>query len=468
MRLKNISLITSFLLLGTFFVLSFALMKVTDMLEIEANELAQASESIQVAQSLKNRLLTHNRNSFLYHQHKDQVRFENRAIQRQEINDLLKKAYELINREEERSIISVVQEEINEYLLRRDSHENEPITPLERYNLVSQDVDNAIIAIDKLIDINRSQMNELITQVHAQNQKADQLSITLLGIGILLVIGIVFGTFMLVTRPLAEISNTISNYKAGKAQERLLSRGLYEVKVIASNFNSMADWLEEKRQDQLRFIASIAHDLRNPLNSMSMASEVLLSQSQNENIELSQIIFTQVQSLDRLVGDLLDTTRIEAGQLSLSFKKNNLTQIIQDSVKLFQTSSRIHQFRVEHSDRELLYTCDSQRISQVLGNLLSNAVKYSPNGGEIKIESKRDAQYISISVTDSGLGIDESDFENIFKPFHRTKTTKNSIPGIGLGLSASRRIIEAHGGTLKVTSAISNGSTFSIYLPRES
>lgn len=468
MKLKNSSLILSFLLLGTFAVISLTLTKVTDLLEVETNELARASESISVAQSLKIRLLTHNRNSFLFNQHRDPVRFESRTIQRREIGELLKEANDLVGGDEEVQILKLVEEEIGDYLSKRDKHENETISPLVRYNLISQDVDNAIIAIDKLININRVQMKDLLSKVSQQNIKADQISIILLGIGILLVSSLLLGIFLYVTRPLEKISKRISKYKDGQNSERLVEQGPNEIKVIASNFNLMADKLEERRQDQLRFIASIAHDLRNPLNSMAMASELLVTQTDSDSAELSKILFNQVKNLDRLVGDLLDSTRIEAGQLKLSLTLNDINQLIREAVKLHQISSKLHVFKLLLSAEGLSCSCDPTRLSQVLNNLISNALKYSPNGDEIEVSSESINNQILIKITDHGIGIAEEDIENIFQPFHRTKATRDSIPGIGLGLAASRKIVEAHGGRLWVSSSLSKGSTFHIQLPKTS
>ncbi len=466
MKLRTASLITSFLLLGVFTVLSFALMRVTDLLETEADELAQASKSIQVAQSLKTRLLTHNRNSFLFQLHKDPVRYVNRDKQHNEINELLQTAEQLTSRDRDRATLQSVKAKIEEYLQKRAAHANEPISPLEKYNLISKDVDNAIAEIERLIEINRDQMNELTAQVHKQNQRADRLSIILLSVGTSLILITLYGIYVLLTRPLGEISQTISSYKAGNSQERVQASGLHEVKVIAESYNVMADWLEEKRKEQMRFIASIAHDLKNPLNSISMASEVLVSQCQQESKELSQVIYDQVQSLDRLVGDLLDTTRIEAGHLRLNLSQCDLKSIITNSIGLYQTSSRVHRFIINLPESPITCACDANRLTQVFNNLISNAIKYSPNGGDIKIEALIESDLIHISIIDSGIGIDKSDLENIFKPFHRTKATRDSIPGIGLGLSASRKIIEAHKGQLKVTSSLGKGSTFQITLNR--
>ena len=298
-----------------------------------------------------------------------------------------------------------------------------------------------------------------------RSEEANRLAVLLFVFGGIVLLGVIIATFTLVTRPLESIARVIARYGTGETSTRITPKGLAEIREIGSTFNSMAQSLEEKRQDQLRFIASIAHDLRNPLNSVLMAAELLVSNEHKKDGELSKIIYRQVQNLDRLVGDLLDTTRIEAGQLDLKLSKLDINSLLKDSVELRRNGSDLHDFKVELSEEALVCQCDSGRISQVMNNLLSNAIKYSPNGGTVAVKSWSDGEAIKISVTDQGIGIDPQDLENIFKPFHRTKATKGTIPGIGLGLSASRRIIESHGGNLRVESLPDKGSTVQITLP---
>jgi signal transduction histidine kinase len=267
-------------------------------------------------------------------------------------------------------------------------------------------------------------------------------------------------------RPLKSISHAITQFTNGNLKARAKVKGLKEIQQISSNFNLMSEHLEEKRQDQLQFIASIAHDLRNPLNSMSMASELLVSQSEKQNQELSKIIFRQVKTLDRLVTDLLDTTRIEAGKLDIKTSEQDICALIKDLIGLHQTDSDLHGLTIELPEKALPCKCDIGRLSQVMNNLISNAIKYSPRGGTILIKAWQDGSEIHITVSDQGIGIDKEDLESIFKPFHRSKLTKSTIPGIGLGLSTSRRIVAAHGGKLWAESIPGKGSTFHVTLPR--
>jgi two-component system phosphate regulon sensor histidine kinase PhoR len=132
---------------------------------------------------------------------------------------------------------------------------------------------------------------------------------------------------------------------------------------------------------------------------------------------------------------------------------------------LHKTTSKIHKIILNLSEEKIPVRCDTGRILQVLNNLLSNTIKYSPTGGEVRIEAKRLDGNVQISVCDQGIGVAEIDLSGIFKPFQRSSATIGTIPGIGLGLSVSRHIVEAHGGTLTVNSQIGEGSTFTVKLP---
>jgi signal transduction histidine kinase len=103
----------------------------------------------------------------------------------------------------------------------------------------------------------------------------------------------------------------------------------------------------------------------------------------------------------------------------------------------------------------------------MINNLISNALKYSPSGGDVLVTLSCEAEYASVRITDQGIGIDPEDLRRIFEPFRRTRSTRETIPGVGLGLSVSRKIAEAHKGSIEVSSTRGVGSTFTLRLPRE-
>lgn len=467
MRIKTAVTLFCFIILAIFSVLAVSLIRTTDLLDYEASELAKAGESISVAKLIKVRLLLHNRNVFL-HQLKKETLVEASQVQFQEINKHLMSMDLLLNNKEEAEVLSEVKDELSQYFSKRGELDREGLSAIEKYINVSQDVDQALASIDKLIAVNQTQMNELVSSIHLRNRNANRTALAVFVIGGLLLVLIVAFIFKFVLRPLLEISKVIAEYGTKDKGNRIKLNGVKEIREIGANFNLMAEQLEERRQDQLRFLSSIAHDLRNPLSAMSLTSQMIIMKGKAEELKFAKLISNQVKNLDRLVGDLLDTTRIEAGHLELNYSDNDVRQIIQEAVELHQSSSQLHQIRTELPQEPIFCHCDRDRLTQVLNNLISNAIKYSPNGGTITIKNWSDERGVNITVSDEGIGIEADEIENIFKPFQRSKATKGTIPGIGLGLSSSRKIIQAHHGTLIAVGGCDQGSTFQIYLPIES
>lgn len=453
------------LVLLVYGVMTFLLMRTSDLLDREANELAAAGESIYLAEDLKSRLLIHNRNSFLYTLTRDPLRLESRRGQRTELRNLVQRLTPLVNNRYEEIILEDVERGITEYFTMGENFASSAMTPIEQYNQISRYVDATIDVIDRLILVNHLQMQDLVQDINDRNRSSDRSAVVLISLGSLILLCIIIGIVVTITRPLAGLSGVIAAYKANENSARAESQGLYEIRMIADSFNAMADYLEDRRRDQLQFIASIAHDFRNPLNAMSVAARLLLEKCPEETREITSSILRQVRNLDHLLKDLLDTTRIEAGQFELEFSVLDIGSLVRDAVALHRSWPVHHEIELDAPDMPLLCLGDESRLSQVLNNLLSNALKYSPAGSMIEVSAAKRGEEIILKVADQGIGIAGDERETIFMPFRRSAATRGTIPGIGLGLSASRRIVEAHGGRIEVESALGGGSTFTVHLP---
>lgn len=468
MKIKTALTIFTALTLAVFAAMAILLIRTSDLLALEATSLARAGESIQVSKEIKSHLLVYNRNVFLYALHKDPARLEISKAHQTALAKLLESSNQLVDNESESVMLAEVKEKIADYFKAKDQSQNSDLSPVEKYSQISEKVDSAITAIDNLIEFNASQMRDLVASTSEQNKTSDRMVFLLLAIGSLILFSLFIATIFTVTRPLVNLNKLISHYRTGNGSVFAKSKGVKEIREIANTFNSMTHRLEESRNDQLRFIASIAHDLRNPISSMSMAAELLIEESEENERGVAQIIHRQAKHLDRLVGDLLDTTRIEAGKMDIKLSIHEVNSLISDTVELHQTASGIHKLNIEMPKSPLVCKCDRGRLSQVMNNLISNAIKYSPNGGTVTVKAWEEKTQIVLSVTDQGMGICPDDLSTIFKPFHRSKATKDTILGVGLGLSTSRRIVELHGGELKVESTLGKGSTFYVVLPTKS
>lgn len=213
----------------------------------------------------------------------------------------------------------------------------------------------------------------------------------------------------------------------------------------------------------------VAHDLKNPLAAMKMSLELLkdeLSEPSETNAEILmgfQIAGRSIQSMQRLIDDQLDHTKIESGQLVLERVILNVTDLLRDSEVRFRPLMEAKGLTLRTQvDRAMFAEVDSARMDQVISNLLGNALKFTPAGGTVELLGERRGSSIGITVRDNGPGISKEARAHIFERYWQVKETAKK--GTGLGLSIAKGIVEAHGGQLKCTSEVGQGSEFSFYI----
>jgi signal transduction histidine kinase len=228
---------------------------------------------------------------------------------------------------------------------------------------------------------------------------------------------------------------------------------------------------ELARLSQLRadFVSLVSHELRSPMAAVIGAARTLqdrwrmLTAAQRESF--LALIGDETARLAELVGDVLDTSRIEAGTFSYRFEELDLGRVVDEAVEAAALAQQ--DVPVVASVRGALPAIrgDRARIRQVLGNLIENAVKYSPEGGEVRVSAAAANGAVRIAVRDAGPGIPRDQQGRIFEKFGRVDVPGASKPGTGLGLFIARSIAEAHGGSLDVSSGAEPGSTFTLTLP---
>jgi signal transduction histidine kinase len=240
---------------------------------------------------------------------------------------------------------------------------------------------------------------------------------------------------------------------------------------MARSFNTTAGALMRGRQRQREYVATAMHALRTPLTTIQLAVGYISPDRplppEPRMRGLLDLIGRQLVRLNGLVGDILNATWIDAGELPLLMKRFDLRSIAVGSVKLFQSLSPEHVFHLSMPDEPLDLQGDRSRLEQVLNNLLSNAVKYSPLGSRVEMALSRAGDDLLVEVRDQGKGIAPEDRARIFQAFERGSATHEQAAGSSLGLWVSRRVIEAHGGHIELDSRVGRGSTFRVILPGE-
>jgi PAS domain S-box-containing protein len=243
-----------------------------------------------------------------------------------------------------------------------------------------------------------------------------------------------------------------------------------EAFAVAASF---ADITQQRRAERLKeeFFALVSHELRTPLTSITGYLELVLDPDESE-LDPNQRHFLNVvernaKRLQRLVGDLLFVAQFEAGKLSLETGPTALDDVAAESVE--SARPRADELGIElrlNAEPVPSVQGDAGRLGQTLDNLISNALKFTPAGGrvDVRVIDRRDR--VAIEVADTGLGISEADQIRLFERFYRTEAAQEAaIPGVGLGLSISKAIVEGHGGKIQVASEEGRGTTFTIELP---
>ncbi len=226
----------------------------------------------------------------------------------------------------------------------------------------------------------------------------------------------------------------------------------------------------DRRKDE--FLATLAHELRNPLAPIRQAAALAAHESATpENIRWSLgVIARQTTHMARLLDDLLDVSRITRGHLEVRKAHVDLRTVVDSAVEIAQPAidTGKHSLRIDLPDGPLRLEVDAMRIAQVLGNLLTNAAKYTPSQGDIRLTATVEGPIVVIRVIDNGIGIDATQLPRIFEMFTQVKPTLDRKEGgLGIGLALSRRLVELHDGTLEVRSEGPRlGSEFILRLPR--
>ncbi|HEX4681064.1 MAG TPA: GAF domain-containing sensor histidine kinase, partial [Gemmatimonadaceae bacterium] len=214
-------------------------------------------------------------------------------------------------------------------------------------------------------------------------------------------------------------------------------------------------------------LSVVAHDLRNPLNLVGSTSQLFMepSLSSKDREAAFAINARAVRRMNRLISDLLDVARLEAGRLSLDTRPCPLDRILSEAVDALRSrASEQHiELTVIPGTRDILVQADAERLEQVLDNLIGNALKFTPRDGRVTVRSESGVGEARVAVADTGSGIPEEHRARLFERFWQATGTDRR--GIGLGLAIARGIVEAHGGKLWVESTVGRGSTFYFTVP---
>jgi signal transduction histidine kinase len=232
-----------------------------------------------------------------------------------------------------------------------------------------------------------------------------------------------------------------------------------------------ADHIAELEQMKREFLLLASHELRSPLavarGYAAMLRDGSLGPPPESFAHALRVLEAKLGEIGALVDDMLETARLETGNLDLARREVDLREVVQTAVEQVRpVVGERHQLEVELPGRPVLVRGDGERLRRIAVNLLDNAVKYSPSGGEVRCAVDVRGHQAAIRVRDHGIGIADDAQARMFQRFGRIVTAENSgIPGTGLGLYLCRELARAHGGDITVESRKGEGSTFTVTLP---
>ncbi|MBU1345193.1 MAG: DUF3365 domain-containing protein [Proteobacteria bacterium] len=313
-------------------------------------------------------------------------------------------------------------------------------------------------------------------------------------ISFITIIVLVFLIHTLVLKPINELEEKSRELSFGNLGTRVSLHTNDELEKLGKSFNLMAqslmhnrDNLEEKvakatkdlalanhellKLDKMKsdFLANMSHELRTPLTAVKGSINYLeRTVFDPDHLKYIQIIEKNISRLTRLISNLFDFTKLEAGTIEWEFERQDISQLVKEVIEIMSPLTLEKKITILQDCPEQLYAIiDLERMEQVLVNLLDNAVKFSKSCATIRIKVRLENNDIQISIEDQGPGIPEENLETIFKKFY-TSTTDSTLKnqGAGMGLAISKAIVIAHGGSIHVQSSNGSSSIFFITLPK--
>lgn len=300
------------------------------------------------------------------------------------------------------------------------------------------------------------------------------LPVILMGGGISLLLSLVVAFLFAgwIANPLQSVVNAAREMPSAETKPLGVS-GPHEVQELTRAFNSMMARVGASQKSQREFVANVSHEMKTPLTSIQGFAQAILdgtADTDSARQQAAQVIYNESGRMHRMVLDLLDLAKLDAGTADLKMSPVNVGALLGAVVEKFTPQSQRANVRIELDVQQNLppLIADGDRMAQVFTNLVDNALKFTPGGGMISLKAVLDEQTrMKISVTDSGAGISEEAQSRIFQRFYQADPARmgGEAHGAGLGLAIAQEIISAHSGRISVRSRIGEGTTMEVLLP---
>ena len=322
----------------------------------------------------------------------------------------------------------------------------------------------------------------LVFDLSAEEQALELVQNALAAGGIVLIL-LISGVSYFVTRrlvgPVERAAAAAQSISEGKLDERLAERGEDVMAVLAKSFNKMAGSLQQQIEQldslsrmQRRFVSDVSHELRTPLTTIKLAGEVIFGNRAKLDPALTrsaELLQDQIDRFEKLLGDLLEISRYDAGAVVADFESHDLNAVVGAAIESIEPLARSKgcEIKVDLPGKPAMAELDAKRIERLLRNLLSNAIEHGESK-PINVQVGENSQAVAVCVSDNGVGMSRAQLERVFDRFWRADPARQrSVGGTGLGLAIAREDSALHRGWLQVWSKPKRGTSFRLTLPKQ-
>ena len=287
---------------------------------------------------------------------------------------------------------------------------------------------------------------------------------------VICIFGISVALSSILIRPFNRVTQAINEVKDGFTDEPICVQDYLETEQIVDAFNQLLNRMKVIDDSRQEFVANVSHELKTPLTSMKVLADSLM-QMEDAPIELyqefMQDIGSEIERENKIVNDLLALVKMDKTAAQLNIETVDVNELLELVLKRLRPIARQRDVEVVfESIRPVSAEIDEVKMTQVFTNLVENAIKYNKEHGWVKVLLDADHQFFTVEISDSGIGIPESDYDHIFERFYRVdKSHSREIGGTGLGLAITRNAVLLHRGSVKVSSVEGEGTCFTVKIP---
>ena len=278
----------------------------------------------------------------------------------------------------------------------------------------------------------------------------------------------VFSKLKIISKNIEDIIHNKYEIEDDFKEEGVLNRINSDLNKLSRSLNLKIKNINKEKESIKELVTDISHQLKTPLASLKLYNSLLLEEELDEEdrIEFLTTNKMSINKLHNLIDSLVNISRLEASMISIKKEDKSIKQTLTKAIDSVKGKANLKNIKISVTDfKDKIIPHDSKWTEESIFNILENGVKYTHDNGKIEVSLQETINFIRIDIKDSGIGIDKSEFNNIFKRFYRSEKVKE-VEGSGVGVYLSRKIIESQGGNIIVSSKIGQGSKFSLFLTK--